>query len=209
MDKEYLILREEIVQNLKKQDQVFGTIISLLGLTNIFSSYSENVLFLFLILLLSTFLQLRMLEYRNTVYYISTYMVAFLERDSEFKWETRLRLFKKDGYGYENGNPGKKVISKLVFQWGRKFKHFLILGLVIFILVRIIINVYKSQYALWIKVALYIIAGLLVGFNILYTYTLGIDKLNYEVYLKRWERIRIQEQENTNPNSCKGNTKTE
>lgn len=47
MDKEYLMLRSEIEENLKKQDQLFGTVISILGLTNVFSHISENVLFLF------------------------------------------------------------------------------------------------------------------------------------------------------------------
>ena len=37
MDKEYLMLRSEIEENLKKQDQLFGTVISILGLTNVFS----------------------------------------------------------------------------------------------------------------------------------------------------------------------------
>ena len=36
MDKEYLMLRSEIEENLKKQDQLFGTVISILGLTNVF-----------------------------------------------------------------------------------------------------------------------------------------------------------------------------
>lgn len=80
MDKEYLMLRSEIEECLKKQDQVFSTIISILGLTNVFSHISENVLFLFLILFLSTLLQLRMLEYRNIIYYISTYMSVFWKR---------------------------------------------------------------------------------------------------------------------------------
>ena len=79
MDKEYLMLRSEIEENLKKQDQVFGIVISILGLTNIFSHVSENVLFLFLILFLSTLLQLRMLEYRNIVYYICNKLFYFEE----------------------------------------------------------------------------------------------------------------------------------
>lgn len=114
MDKEYLMLRSEIEENLKKQDQVFGIVISILGLTNIFSHVSENVLFLFLILFLSTLLQLRILEYRNIVYYISTYMVMFLEKDTDFKWETRLREFKKEGYTYENTSYKRQMlISKI------------------------------------------------------------------------------------------------
>ena len=56
MDKEYLMLRSEIEENLKKQDQLFGTVISILGLTNVFSHISENVLFLFFILFLSALL---------------------------------------------------------------------------------------------------------------------------------------------------------
>lgn len=195
MDKEYLMLRSEIEENLKKQDQVFGIVISILGLTNIFSHVSENVLFLFLILFLSTLLQLRMLEYRNIVYYISAYMVMFLEKNTDFKWETRLREFKKEGYTYENGKLGNKIINTVVIRFGKIIKHFIILGLVVFMLLRIVINVYKSYYMLWIKTALYIVAGFLVIFNILYAYTLSTDKVNYNIYLKRWEKIRKKEQQ--------------
>ena len=195
MDKEYLMLRSEIEENLKKQDQLFGTVISILGLTNVFSHISENVLFLFFILFLSTLLQLRKLEYRNIVYYISTYMVVFLEKDSDFKWETRLGKFKKEGYVYEDGKLRKKIINMVVVRFGRIIKHFIILGLVVFILLRIVVNVYKSYYMLWIKIVLYVVAGFLVIFNILYAYTLSTDKVNYSAYLKRWEKIRKQEQQ--------------
>ena len=189
-------MRSEIDDSLKKQDQVFGTIISILGLTNVFSHISENVIFLFLILFLSTLLQLRILEYRNIVYYISTYMVVFLEKDSEFKWETRLREFKKEGYGLTNGKLRANIVNMVVVRFGRIVKHFIILGLVAFILLRIGINVYRSYYALWIKIVLYVVAGLLAIFNILYVYTLSTDKVNYNAYFKRWIKIRsLEEQE--------------
>lgn len=195
MNKEYLMLRSEVEENLKKQDQVFGIVISILGLTNVFSHISENIVFLFFILFLSTLLQLRMLEYRNIVYYISTYMVIFLEKDSDFKWETRLRKFKKKGYAYEEGKLRKKIINIMVVRLGRIIKHFIILGLVVFILLRIVVNIYKSYYLLWIKLVLYVVALFLGIFNILYAYTLSSDKTNYDVYLKRWENIRKQEKQ--------------
>lgn len=195
MNKEYLMLRSEVEENLKKQDQVFGIVISILGLTNAFSHISENIVFLFFILFLSTLLQLRMLEYRNIVYYISTYMVIFLEKDSDFKWETRLRKFKKKGYAYEEGKLRKKIINIMVIRLGRIIKHFIILGLVVFILLRIVVNIYKSYYLLWIKLGLYVVALFLGIFNILYAYTLSSDKTNYDVYLKRWENIRKQEKQ--------------
>ncbi len=195
MNKEYLMLRSEVEENLKKQDQVFGIVISILGLTNVFSHISENIVFLFFILFLSTLLQLRMLEYRNIVYYISTYMVIFLEKDSDFKWETRLRKFKKKGYAYEEGKLRKKIINIMVIRLGRIIKHFIILGLVVFILLRIVVNIYKSYYLLWIKLGLYVVALFLGIFNILYAYTLSSDKTNYDVYLKRWENIRKQEKQ--------------
>lgn len=195
MNKEYLMLRSEVEENLKKQDQVFGIVISILGLTNVFSHISENIVFLFFILFLSTLLQLRMLEYRNIVYYISTYMVIFPEKDSDFKWETRLRKFKKKGYAYEEGKLRKKIINIMVIRLGRIIKHFIILGLVVFILLRIVVNIYKSYYLLWIKLVLYVVALFLGIFNILYAYTLSSDKTNYDVYLKRWENIRKQEKQ--------------
>lgn len=190
MNEEYLMLRSEIDESLKKQDQIFTIIISILGLTNVFSYTSENIFFLFLILFLSTLLQLRMLEYRNIVYYISTYMVVFLEKESNFKWESRLRQFKKEGYGFDDQKVGHKIINKLVVNFGRVVKHFAILGLVAFVIFRIIINVYKSCYTIWIKVILYIVAGIFLVFNILYTYTLSTDNVKYNMYLKRWKKIR-------------------
>lgn len=136
-----------------------------------------------------------MLEYRNIVYYISTYMVIFLEKDSDFKWETRLRKFKKKGYAYEEGKLRKKIINIMVIRLGRIIKHFIILVLVVFILLRIVVNIYKSYYLLWIKLVLYVVALFLGIFNILYAYTLSSDKTNYDVYLKRWENIRKQEKQ--------------
>lgn len=57
MDKEYLMLRSEIDESLKRQDQVFAIIISILGLTNVFSHVSESILYLYLILFLSKCIQ--------------------------------------------------------------------------------------------------------------------------------------------------------
>lgn len=193
MDKEYLMLRSEIDESLKKQDQVFAIIISILGLSNVFSHVSESILYLYLILFLSTLLQLKILEYRNIVYYISTYLIVFLEVDTEFRWETRLGEFKEEGYSYESHGLKKKAINTLVIGFGRIIKHFMILGLVAFIVFRIMINVYKSYYLLWIKIVLYVVASLLVIFNILYAYTLSTDKINYKSYLSRWKKIREQE----------------
>lgn len=38
-------------------------------------------------------------------------------------------------------------------------------------------------------------ADLLAMFNILYVYTLSTDKVNYNAYLKRWEKIKHLEQQ--------------
>lgn len=83
----------------------------------------------------------------------------------------------------------------MVIRLGRIIKHFIILGLVVFILLRIVVNIYKSYYLLWIKLVLYVVALFLGIFNILYAYTLSSDKTNYDVYLKRWENIRKQEKQ--------------
>lgn len=195
MDKEYLMLRSEIEESLKKQSQLFNVIVSILGFTNLFSRTSENITFLFLILFLSTLLQLRILEYRNTVYYVSTYMVVFLEIDSDFHWETRLRQFKKEGYSYKNVKFKKKILNTLVINLGRVLKHLAVLGLAMFIFFRILLCIYYSSHVLWIKIVLYVTACLLMIFNILYAYALSTDKNRYDSYLAKWESIRIKEQE--------------
>ena len=53
-------------------------------------------------------------------------MVVFLEKDSDFKWETRLGKFKKEGYVYEDGKLRKKIINMVVVRFGRIIKHFII-----------------------------------------------------------------------------------
>lgn len=42
---------------------------------------------------------------------------------------------------------------------------------------------------------LYVVAGFFVIFNILYAYTLSTDKVNYDAYLKRREKIRKKEKQ--------------
>ena len=64
-----------------------------------------------------------------------------MEKDSDFKWETRLGKFKKEGYVYEDGKLRKKIINTVVVRFGRIIKHFIILGLVVFILLRIWFNI--------------------------------------------------------------------
>lgn len=190
MDKEYLMLRTEIEENLKKQDQTFSIIISILGLSNIFLNTSENIAFLFLILFLSTLLQLRLLEYRNIVYYISTYMVVFLEKNSSFRWETHLNQFKEGGYELENINTINKIVNKMVVSFGRIIKHFSILALSIFLIFRIVISIQSIECSLYIKLIIYVGATTFLIFNILYTYTLCTDKIKYKMYLNRWEKIK-------------------
>ena len=43
---------------------------------------------------------------------------------------------------------------------------------------------------MWLKIMLYSVAGIFFIFNILYTYSLSTDKIRYNIYLKRWEKIK-------------------
>ena len=194
MEKEYLMLRAEMDECLKKQDSVFTIIISILGLSNVFIDKFENIPIMFLLLFLTTLLQLRILEYRNTVYYISTYMVSFLEKTLEFKWETRLKDFKKGGYELKGDNIKNKIINILGIRLGKMLKHFSILALIGFIIYKLIININTIYYPMWIKIILFIVIWVFAIFNLIYAYALCSDKVNYQEYLNRWEKIKEKEE---------------
>ena len=100
MDKEYEMLRKELEENLKKQEDIKNAIFTILGLSLAFSTWYENTLFILTIMLITSILSAKIIQYRNVVYYISTYLLI-LEENNEISilWEKRFKEFRMNSFG--------------------------------------------------------------------------------------------------------------
>lgn len=69
--KEYIFIRDELIDSIKKQDVLNNLIITILGVSALWER--ENIYLLMTVLLISTVLLARIIHYRNVVYYLSSY----------------------------------------------------------------------------------------------------------------------------------------
>ena len=61
MDKEYEMLRKELEENLKKQEDIKNAIFTILGLSLAFSTWYENTLFILTIMLITSILSAKII----------------------------------------------------------------------------------------------------------------------------------------------------
>lgn len=193
---EYDILYKEMSEKLKNQDKYINTMISLLGLGNILEKLGiiESISFLFILLIITLIIHLRIIANRNTVLYIATYLCVLSEHGmTNIGWEKNISKFKADGYGIiENNNSIKEKIINFVYKTGRKLQHIGITSLSIYTLIQIGIHLFGSNNINTVlKILLFIIALFLLTMNILCTYTIFVDDCIQKSYKKRWEVIAL------------------
>lgn len=103
----YRMIRAEIDENIKKQDYLWDLMISVLGLSLVFNTWYENVVFLIAVILISAVILSRILNCRNCVYYLSAYLMT--EEMSECcGWENEVSEF-KDRLSDRKRHPLKKA----------------------------------------------------------------------------------------------------
>jgi|GEM_PF-3561218 len=194
---EYKLLYDEMMDNLKKQDNNISVIISILGLSNVFVEWIENIAFLFLILFITLIIQLRILANRNVVNYIASYLYTMSEKGlTDIKWEKRLHTFKKEGYiANREISKSASFISKIVSKSGVIMQHFGISLLSLFIYIRIILFTSNLNILILYKSLSIILASIMLLTNFLYTYTICKDRLLLSSYILRWKKILHNEDE--------------
>lgn len=195
-EKEYLMLRTEIENNLKRQEALFLIIFTVLTVVNATNQNFWNYKILLLISALIFFLQLKILQARNTVYYLLAYLIVFLEsEDSNFHWETRLYKFRNIKYVEENQKWNKKflyLINRIIEKIATYMHNFVNLTLASFLFLKIIFMI--STETSKIKASLVmVIASVIFILNIVYALKICFDKSLKERYLTIWKQLKVEE----------------
>lgn len=195
-EKEYLMLRTEIENNLKRQEAFFLVIFTILSVVNGVNNNIWNYKILLLISVLVFFLQLKILKSRNTVYYLLTYMIVFLENeDSNFHWETRLYKFRKMKYIEGTKKIKKKIISffnQMTEKVASYINHFANLTLAGYLYFKIVFMVLYETNKLKI-ISVIAMATIIFILNIVYALKICFDKFLKERYLVMWKKLQKNE----------------
>lgn len=191
MEKTYDFLRSELEENIKKQDTISDFIFTILGISFAFSTWFEDCAFIITILFISDILLARIIQCRNTVYYISTYL-SVIEETSDIngiKWEKDLKEFRKLPYGLPFEWNLISIINVFSSRTATLIKNFGNLVLALFmesILVHIIIT---SEIELLYLITIIVLSIVFLIINIAFTITICTDKKLRVVYEKRWKDI--------------------
>lgn len=195
-EKEYIMLRTEIENNLKRQETFFLITFTLLSVVNGVNENFWNYKILILLSILVFFIQIKILRTRTTVYYLLTYMIVFLEgENSNFKWETRLYKFRNTKYNNSPTKFFKKIgncLNKIIENAASYLQHFINLSLVGFLYVKTIFMVLKENDEK-ICILYIIIATFVFMLNLIYTLKICFDKSLKERYLYIWNEIKKEE----------------
>lgn len=195
-EKEYLMLRTEIENNLKRQEALFLIIFTVLTVVNATNQNFWNYKILLLISALIFFLQLKILQARNTVYYLLTYMIVFLEsKDSSFHWETRLYKFRNIIYVEKNQKWNKKflyLINRIIEKIAGYMHNFVNLTLASFLFFKIIFMISTETSKIKANLAM-VIASTIFILNIVYALKICFDKSLKERYLTTWNQLKAEE----------------
>ena len=146
MDKEYEMLRKELEENLKKQEDIKNAIFTILGLSLAFSTWYENTLFILTIMLITSILSAKIIQYRNVVYYISTYLLI-LEENNEISilWEKRFKEFRMNSFGLKLRRNPINIINWCAFKLHKIIKNFGNLVLATYMFVRLLYIVISNS----------------------------------------------------------------
>lgn len=116
--KEYMLVRDELTDSIKKQDTLSNLIITILGISAIWEQ--DNVYLLMTVLLISTVLLARIIHYRNVVYYLSSYL-AYKEKHhkscKDISWENNISKFKQRIFNKKGKSRKKNAFIWFAFKF--------------------------------------------------------------------------------------------
>lgn len=183
-EKEYQMIREEIVDNIKKQDEIGNTIFVVLGLSIVFNNWIENVMFLVVVLLFSSVLLSKIIHCRNTVYYLSSYLLTD-EALECCQWERKIVLFKKTAYRGDKNNG----FIRFMFHCAFVMRNLGNLIFCFFVFAQITSITYQPDNITWINYTLFSVAILALALNIVFTVVICIDRKVKDQYKGVWDQI--------------------
>lgn len=198
---EYAFIREEAMGSIGKQDRCFFLVYGSLGLLALFLNFEKPIQTLVACLVALVFvvaLQSKIIEYRNILYYTSSYLILLENNCVSFRWERRFAKFfdmYSKLYGSTEVNNGKSLGIKYRRELLRRIswiKHFLntIIAVAIFVLM-ISLTFLCDVFPL--GVGMCVAASILVLVSFALTFFVIWDKPTKERYKEVWERIAVRE----------------
>lgn len=189
MDKleKYRMIRAEIDENIKKQDYLWDLMISVLGLSLVFNTWYENVVFLIAVILISAVILSRILNCRNCVYYLSAYLMT--EEMSECcDWENEVSQF-KDKLSDRKRHPlRQKFFFWTAFRGSASMKNLGNIILCSFVFVQLLPILAETEQV-WLKIVFFVIACIAYLMNLVFTIIICVDKKVKNEYKSTWDEI--------------------
>ena len=191
---EYQILRNELDENIKKQDDLHNVIFTVLGVSIVLNNWLENTLFLIAIMLISGVLLSRIIHCRNTVYYLSAYL-STKEGLNCCYWEKRINAFKAKILRRNNFTYKKHVFINIIFRCAFVMKNFGNMILCSFVFIQILNLLHVSKEDLYVKIVLFSLAALSLLLNFIFTIVICVDRKVKQQYVQIWEQVIDESEE--------------
>lgn len=201
MNNEYEFLRKELTENIKKQDTISNLIFTILGVSFAFSTWYENIAFIIIIIFISAILLSKIIQCRNTVYYLATYMLLIEKSEEEnISWESNFKQFRKKPYGLPLKFKFTNIINWFSFRIADIIKNFSNLALATFTFVRLIQFVINSKLNTLNIVIIFILGGCFYLLNVIFSIAICTDKKMRKEYENRWSEILKEDVSETSQN---------
>lgn len=187
--KEYMFIRDELTDSIRKQDTLSDLIITILGISAIWEQ--NNAFLLMTVLLVSAVLLARIIHYRNVVYYLSSYL-AYKEKYQPscrgISWENNVSRFKKKLFKRSGKSLKKNAFIWFVFKIAGLAKNLgnIVLSAIIF--AKLISDINFSSLSIPTCLILGISTLSLLG-TVIFTVIISIDKRIKPEYNKTWYAV--------------------
>lgn len=183
----YRMVREEIDENIKKQDYLWDLMISVLGLSLVFNTWYENVVFLIAVILISAVILSRILNCRNCVYYLSAYLMTD-EMNECCDWENKVSKFKEKLSDYKKHPLRKKIFFWTAFRSSASMKNLGNIILCSFVFVQLLPLLAETEQ-MWLRIGFFAVACIAYLMNLVFTIIICVDKTVKKQYKSTWDEI--------------------
>lgn len=187
---EFSQVRNMLEKSAERQDNYFLSAFTLLGVGNIFQNDS-NFYFGLVLLCISLFLILKIIECRNVVFYNTTYLLTFIEsKQNKLLYETRFQKLRKIFWKDKKGIFKKKSYS-FFYKFGYYIKNGIICALAILLFIQMSISIFPLQTQ--IDIVKFLAISLVAILIVIYSILLMNDRFLTKEFLDKWMEIKEEE----------------
>lgn len=192
INEEFSQIRSMIEKSAERQDNYFLSAFTLLGVGNIFQK-DTSFYFGLVLLCISLFLVLKIIECRNAVFYNTSYLLVFIEnKESNLFYETRFQKMRKIFWKDKEGIFKKKTYN-FFYKFGYYIKNGIICVLAFLLFTQMSISIFPIRTKIdIIQLLIVFIVTILI---IIYSILLMNDRFLTKEFLEKW--LEIKKEENT------------